>query len=219
MGVDPERFRPDPVARALVRERLSIAEGTVVLGYVGRLVPEKGVDLFLAAAAGISGVAVIVVGGGPDEDRLRRLSVELGITDRTHLVGSVPSTSVSEWLAALDVLVLPSLTTRGWSEQFGRVLVEAMACGVAVVGSDSGEIPSVIGDAGVVVEEGSAVGLQNALEMLLGNEYERRRLGEAGRVQALRSFTQDAVVGATLGFYEEVLEGIPAASTQGGGWA
>ena len=219
MGVDPERFRPDPVARALVRERLSIAEGTVVLGYVGRLVPEKGVDLFLAAAAGISGVAVIVVGGGPDEDRLRRLSVELGITDRTHLVGSVPSTSVSEWLAALDVLVLPSLTTRGWSEQFGRVLVEAMACGVAVVGSDSGEIPSVIGDAGVVVEEGSAVALQNALEMLLGNEYERRRLGEAGRVQALRSFTQDAVVGATLGFYEEVLEGIPAASTQGGGWA
>ena len=219
MGVDPERFRPDPVARALVRERLGIAEGTIVLGYVGRLVPEKGVDLLLAAAAGISGVAVVVVGGGRDEKRLRRLATALGVADRTHVVGSVPSTSVSEWLAALDVLVLPSLTTRGWSEQFGRVLVEAMACGAVVVGSDSGEIPSVIGDAGLVVEEGSAAALRDALERLLGNEYERRRLGGAGRAQALRSFTQDAVVGATLGFYEEVLEGIPAASTRGAGWA
>ena len=219
MGVDPERFRPDPGARARVRESLGIAEETGVLGYVGRLVPEKGIDFFLAAAAGVSGVAVIVVGGGPDEDRLRRLTAELGIADRTHLVGSVPSTSVPEWLAALDVLVLPSLTTRGWSEQFGRVLVEAMACGVAVVGSDSGEIPSVIGDAGVVVEEGSAAALREELERLLEDGYEKIRLGGAGRVRALGSFTQDLVVGATVGFYQEVLEGLPAVPSRGAGWA
>ena len=206
MGVDPERFRPDPVARARVRERLGIADGTVVLGYVGRLVPEKGVDLILAAAAEISGVALVVVGSGPDEDRLRRLSAELGIADRTHLVGSVPSTSVSEWLAALDILVLPSLTTRGWREQFGRVLVEAMACGLAVVGSDSGEIPSVIGDAGVVVEEGSAAELRAALKRLLEDGAERARLGEAARARVVGAFSQNAVVEATLTFHRRVVD-------------
>ena len=92
MGVDPERFRPDPVARAHVRERLSIAEGTVVLGYVGRLVPEKGVHLFLAAAARISGVAVIVVGEGPDEDRLRRLSVRCLMMISATTCDGIPAT-------------------------------------------------------------------------------------------------------------------------------
>ena len=137
--------------------------------------------------------------------------MEFGIADRTHLVGSVPSTSVAEWLAALDVLVLPSLTTRGWSEQFGRVLVEAMSCGVVVVGSDSGEIPAVIGDAGVVVEEGSAAAIRAALERLLEDGAERARLGEAARARVVGVFSQNAVVEATLTFHRRVVDAAGAA--------
>ena len=72
----------------------------------------------------------------------------------------MPSTEVPAVLRALDVLVLPSLTTPSWKEQFGRVLQEAMACAIPVVGSDSGEIPHVIGDAGLVTPEGDAAALR-----------------------------------------------------------
>lgn len=205
MGVDPERFRPDPEARARVRARMGIDPETPVVGFMGRLVPEKGVALLVEAVAGIPGAHLLVVGGGPEEAPLRARASALGAAARTHFAGSVPSAAAPEWLAALDVLALPSLTTPGWAEQFGRVLVEAMACAVPVVGSDSGEIPEVIGDGGLVVPEGSADALRAALAGLLGDAAERRRLGAAGRARVLARYTQDAVVDATLSFYREVV--------------
>jgi glycosyltransferase involved in cell wall biosynthesis len=111
------------------------------------------------------------------------------------------------WLAALDALALPSLATRGWAEQFGRVLVEAMACGVPVVASRSGEIPHVVGDAGVLVEEGDAGALRAALADLAADEVARRRLACAGRARVLQHFTQAGIASRTLDFYREILAG------------
>ena len=205
MGVDPKRFRPDPEARGRVRSRLGVASEVVVLGYVGRLVREKGVELLLAAVAGIPQVVVVLAGAGPDEARLRECATAHGVGSRVRWVGPLPSTSVPELLAALDLLVLPSLTTRTWSEQFGRILIEAMACGVAVVGSDSGEIPSVIGKAGMVVAEGAVAPLRAALVQLVADRTLRMRLGEQGRARVLDHYTQDAVVEETLAFYGRLL--------------
>jgi glycosyltransferase involved in cell wall biosynthesis len=110
-------------------------------------------------------------------------------------------------LGGFDVLVLPSRSTPSWVEQFGRVLVEAMACGVPVIGSSSGEIPHVIGDAGLVFPEGDVEALRGQLAMLAASPEERRRLGELGRQRALAAYTQARIAEATYRVYLEMLAG------------
>lgn len=204
MGVDPERYRPDPEARREARDRLAIPGDAPVVGFLGRLVREKGVHLLLEAAAGLPDVRVVVIGGGPEENPLRAHADGLGMSARVRFAGAIPSPLVPSSLVALDVLALPSLRTRGWAEQFGRALIEAMACGVPVVGADSGEIAEVIGDAGVVFPEGSVPALRDALARLLDDRAERERLARVGRERVLARFTQAAVVDRTLAFYAEV---------------
>jgi glycosyltransferase involved in cell wall biosynthesis len=148
---------------------------------------------------------VLVIGGGPEEAELRGCAESLGIGARTHWAGGVASAEMPEWLAALDVLVLPSRTTRGWAEQFGRVLVEAMACGVAVIGSNSGEIPSVIGDGGLVVQEGSLEELRATLAILSRDADALARWARLGRARALAEFSQRRVVEDTLAFHRRVV--------------
>ncbi len=206
-GVDPERFRPDSAARARARAALGIAEDRFLVGFGGRLVREKGVHLLVRAVADAPPVELVIAGDGPEEDRLRGLAWSLAAEDRVHFAGRLASTRMPEWLNALDALALPSLGTRGWAEQFGRILVEAMACGVPVVASRSGEIPHVVGEAGVLVAEGDAEALRRAIEALARDEMARRRLSCAGRERVLERFTQDRIAVDTLLFYGELLAG------------
>jgi glycosyltransferase involved in cell wall biosynthesis len=113
-----------------------------------------------------------------------------------------------------DVLVGPSRTTPRWKEQFGRMLVEAMACGVPVIGSTSGEIPNVIGDAGLVVPEGDGVALRTAIARLRDDARERRDLAERGRARVLALFTQQAVARRTHAVYQEMLAAYRARAVQ-----
>jgi glycosyltransferase involved in cell wall biosynthesis len=105
----------------------------------------------------------------------------------------------------LDALVLPSRTTPSWREQFGRVLVEAMSCEVPVVGSSSGEIPHVIGGAGLVFPEGNPPALANALRLLLHDERLRRELGRRGRARVLAHYTQAALARGYAAVYREMM--------------
>jgi glycosyltransferase involved in cell wall biosynthesis len=107
----------------------------------------------------------------------------------------------------LDVLVLPSRTRPNWQEQFGRVLIEAMACAVAVVGSDCGEIPAVIGDAGLTFKEGDASALQTQLQFLLDHPAERLRLAQAGRQRVLAHYTMTSIAQRTVTVYKRLLAG------------
>jgi glycosyltransferase involved in cell wall biosynthesis len=104
-----------------------------------------------------------------------------------------------------DVLVLPSRPRPNWTEQFGRVLTEAMASEVAVVGSNVGEIPHVIGNAGTVFPEGDAVALADVLNRLVSVPAVRRDLGARGRARVLSHFTQQHVAGATLAVYRKLV--------------
>jgi glycosyltransferase involved in cell wall biosynthesis len=108
-------------------------------------------------------------------------------------------------LNELDVLVLPSLTRSNWKEQFGRVLVEAMACEVPVVGSSSGEIPNVIGDAGLVFPEGDAQQLQQMFFTLMSDKNLRLELGQRGRARVLDCYTQERIAAHTHAIYLELL--------------
>jgi glycosyltransferase involved in cell wall biosynthesis len=107
-------------------------------------------------------------------------------------------------LRGLDVLVLPSVSRPNWTEQFGRILVEAMACGVPVIGSSSGEIPEVIGQAGLIFPEGDASALAAHLQRLAGDPTLRGELATSGRARALERYTHRAVAEATVDMYRQL---------------
>jgi glycosyltransferase involved in cell wall biosynthesis len=107
---------------------------------------------------------------------------------------------------AMNVIVLPSLTRKHWKEQFGRVLIEAMACAVPVIGSDSGEIPNVISDAGIIFPEGNADALRAQLGALMQDQSRCAELGKRGRARALANFTQTRVAEETYAVYREMME-------------
>ena len=222
-GVDPEIFKPSAVSETRVGEWQRGGAGDTAgsspphplthsptppfrIGYVGRLVEQKGIlDLLEAAAQLKAECALVLVGAGPLQTSIEARAGELGMRDRVELLGGVPSSRMPEILQSLNVLVLPSRTRPNWKEQFGRALVEAMACEVPVVGSDSGEIPNVIGDAGLIFPEGNVDALAAHLEALLGSPHLRRDLGGRGRARVLERFTQARIAEQTYRVYQEML--------------
>jgi glycosyltransferase involved in cell wall biosynthesis len=203
-GADPRRFAFDAGARARTRSLLGIADDAYVVGYGGRLLREKGVHLLVEAAERLSGLHVLVIGSGPERAALERRARAGRAADRVIFVGAAASTDMPAWISSIDALALPSLRTAGWVEQFGRILIEAMLCGVPVVGSTSGEIPRVIDTAGLVVAEGDVGALADALERLR-DPATRATFGALGRARALERFTQQRVARETIAFYERVL--------------
>jgi glycosyltransferase involved in cell wall biosynthesis len=101
----------------------------------------------------------------------------------------------------MDVMVVPSQTRLFWKEQFGHVLIEAMACEVPVIGSDSAEVPNVIGDAGLVCPEGDVATLRGALTRMATSPELRRQLGYAGRKRVLQLYTHDILAQKLIGFF------------------
>lgn len=179
-----------------------VRNGTAVVGYAGRIIAGKGLDTLVQAAALIPDMCLKIAGEGPWRPQLRALVASLGV--EMELLGPLPQDRVPNFLRSLDVLVLPSRTTPRWKEQWGRVLTEAMACGVPVVGSDSGEIPFVIGDAGLTFPEGSVESLASALRSILDDDSFRRSLIARGLSRA-QEFTWQRHAERTKAFYEKLL--------------
>lgn len=196
-GIDPHIFRPQAtgeVARAFT------------IGYAGRLEAHKGLSALTEALIGLEGDwRLVLVGRGPWGEMIDRRLEESGLIGRVIRRGQVPSEEMPAHLAEMDVLVLPSLTRSNWKEQFGRVLIEAMACQVAVIGSDSGEIPHVIGDAGLIFPEGDASALRERLATLRDDRQFRQTLAVKGRQRVLARYTQARIAAQTVAFYRQVL--------------
>ena len=195
-GTDTARFVPAPERSAR----------PFTIGYIGRMVEEKGVFVLLEAVAKLaSDWRLRLVGGGDALGALRARVAELGLEAHVTFVGQLPSTQVVAEYHKLDVLALPSLTRPNWKEQFGRVLVEAMACEIPVIGSDSGAIPDVIGDGGLVVREGDANALAQALDSLQADAHACAQFGKAGRARVLAHFTHAQIARETVAVYREML--------------
>jgi phosphatidyl-myo-inositol dimannoside synthase len=205
-GVDTALFRPDAAVRAATRSAVGWNDDLPVVGFVGRFVPQKGLEILLQALGRLRAPwRALFVGSGPMERKLREWAGPHG--NRVRIETGVGHADVPRWLNAMDVLCAPSQTTPHWREQFGRMLIEAFACGVPVIASDSGEIPYVVGNAGVVVAEGDRDAWARELERLLEDEPRRRDLSARGRQRAVATFDWPLVARQHLAFFEQLIDG------------
>jgi len=177
----------------------------LAIGFVGRLVPERVLDLLFRACVSLAGKwSITVVGTGPSQEELEALAERLGIAARVTWHGALPRPAIDEVWPRIDCAVFPSRTTPRWVETVGRAPLEAMAHGVAVVASDSGVLPEVVGEAGRVVAEEDVSALAEALYGLYADRAECERLGAAGRRRVLEEFADPAVARKTLDFWGRV---------------
>lgn len=208
-AVDPARFAASPSeSPPPVLAGNSLPMPGLVVGFVGRLVPEKGIRecVEAVAAARARGVtcSLVVIGDGPLLDEARARAEALSVP--AVFTGALPHDEVPSWYGRFDLVAVPSRTTPTWKEQFGRIVIEANAAGVPVVASGSGELPATVASTGggVVVPEGDARALADAIEMLLRDTDRRRALGAAGKAAVEQRFTPDAVGAELLRFLTEV---------------
>ncbi len=205
-GVDTDIFKK--ISFSDIRSDIGLKADKFIVGFMGRLVEEKGVLDLIRAAARVKGrenLLLLLIGSGPLGRKIIDLAAREELGHTLKLIDHVPSMEVPLYMNCFDCLVLPSRTRPNWKEQFGRVLIEAMACEIPVIGSSSGEIPRVISDAGMVFEEGDINELANRIELLLRDKELRASLGKKGRERVLASYTQKKIARDTYGVYEELM--------------
>lgn len=197
-GVDLEAFRPAKRSRG----------EPFTIGYIGRLIRPKGVHLLVDALAQIKSEnwRLLIVGDGEQRPLIEQKLVEYGMLDRCQFAGAVPYDETPQYFQKIDVLVMPTKTTRNFREQFGRVLIEAMACRVPVIGSTCGAIPEVIGDAGLVVPENDATALARALRRVIRDKNLQKTMAAAGRRRVEENFTWECVAEQIFSIYQYVLK-------------
>ncbi len=212
-AVDDSIFHP--MDREACRNEIG-AQGFVV-GYAGRLIEAKGLmDLVDAVQLCPPEVRLLLVGSGPYQPDLERRISELGIGNRVRFLPNQSPAELAKIMNALDAFVLPSRTTPNWKEQFGRVIIEAHACGTPVIGSNSGAIPDVIGHGGIVVPERDPAALANAIQQLLADPQKSRQLGEAGRQGVMSSSTWEQVARQMRDIYRRVAKNTSPIEAQKG---
>jgi glycosyltransferase involved in cell wall biosynthesis len=201
MGLNPDPY-VNPQGNS-IRDELHIPADTPLIGFVGRLIPEKGVLLLLEALLNLKNLRwrILILGSGPLENEISGKWQTL-FGDRLIYRKAVPHLEVPAYMRAMDMLVLPSIATAAWKEQFGLVLAEAMLAGVPCIGSSCGAIPEVIGPGGVVFGENNGGELARALEQLLADAGRRKLLAREAQKFALQRYTHAAVAEAYLRQFE-----------------
>lgn len=214
LGVDTAHFTPPTSPPA----------GPFTVGFVGRLEPHKGVELLLELLARID-CRLLLVGDGSSRAAIERSARARGLASRVELAGWVSHAELPRQLHRMHVLVLPSVEVVQrhvvpwigvtWREQFGRVLCEAMACGVPVVGSELGEIPRVIGPAGATFAPGDLDGLVRALAPIRSDPAVAARLGREGAQRARDLYSWDSIAESYVDAWSQARRSV--ASAVGGG--
>jgi glycosyltransferase involved in cell wall biosynthesis len=207
-GLDPEVSKPWPTEE--LRARLGIPPEAFVVGFMGRFTPEKGPMDVIEACHALqrdgADVYLLMIGAGPQDAELRARAESLP-SGRAIFTGVVPhGRPAAEHLSCMDACVVPSRTTASWKEQFGRAIIEAMACGAPVVGSDSGNVGVLVEETGggLVFPEGDVRALRDALRQLKADRGLARRLGEEGREYVTREYTFRKLAERTVAVFRQV---------------
>ena len=204
LAVDTGAFAPRPrEENKEFRRRLNLPGP--IIGFVGRLVPGKGLRVLMQALEGLNPSiewSLLILGSGPMEREIQKWTVARGWPDRVRIV-LVRHDEVGDYLRAMDLLVAPSQTMPNWREQFGRMLVEAFACGVPVIASDSGEIPHVIGNAGSIVPERDVRQWSDEISRYLRDAELRRMMAAAGVARA-KLFSVEELARSHKEYFREI---------------
>ena len=202
-GVNVDEYTPRAPHR-MDGEDLTIA-------FVGRMLPAKGLSILAQALAKVRNEnwKLLVIGDGEEREPFAERLSELNLMERTQFMGAIKYDEMPRLFQQMDLLVLPTQTTKRVREQFGRVIIEAMASGVPVIGSTCGAIPEVVGEAGLVVPEGDPDALAAAIQRLLADENLRRQLARAGRERVERHYSWEEVASQMYELFRDVLR--PAA--------
>jgi glycosyltransferase involved in cell wall biosynthesis len=212
LGVDEVLFSPS--SQPELAQELGIQSNQFIIGFVGRFVEEKGILTLIEAVSHLENLPwkLLLLGRGNLQETILKLAKQAGIEDKIILIESVPHAHVFRYINLMNTLVLPSettyktktLTAVGWKEQFGHVLIEAMTCKVPVIGSDSGEIPHVIGDSGLIFPEGNAEALRDCLLKLMQNRDLAQNLASKGYERGMTKYTNQALAKELLDFYHSL---------------
>jgi glycosyltransferase involved in cell wall biosynthesis len=203
-AVDTDLFRP--MDRMECKSGLGFSGFTA--GYVGRLVERKGLmDMVDALPFCPNDVTMVFAGAGEHRIELEQRARDLGKSDQVRFLPARRLEELPQVMNALDALILPSWTVPSWKEQFGRVIIEAQACETPVIGSDSGAIPEVIGEGGLVIPERNPAALASAIQELKANPGRMGEMGRAGRRQVMEKFTWRKVAEQMRDIYLRCLEG------------
>jgi len=174
-----------------------------IYGYIGRLTREKGLLTLLEASYILKNdksinkedFKILIVGDGYLKNEMNMFISKRGLEDIVIIHPSVPHNSVSEYLNCIDTFILPSMTTTRWKEQFGRVIIESLSCGVPVIGSDSGAIPELISDTGggIIFPQGNAEVLSEKMSQIMNNHDLRFQVIEKGERSVRERYSIKAV--------------------------
>ncbi|TYQ26950.1 glycosyltransferase family 4 protein [Pseudanabaena sp. UWO311] len=196
-SVDPLIYQPQIESNTSLKTELQASASEVLIGYMGRIVEEKGLKTLLYALKTIINLSwrLIVVGSGNYMSTFDAIAQECKISDRITHLGFIPHQNAPQYLSAFDILVLPSETRKNWKEQFGRVTIEAIACGTPVIGSDSGEIPNLINKTGggLTFPETQADVLANRITQLIEDIDLRHELAAKGRSVVLNEYSNQVI--------------------------
>ena len=188
-----------------MKEELKLRRFTI--GFVGRLVKEKGIIDLLKAAAGLEDdTSLLIVGNGPLEREIKKFARKFNMKGRLIIKSGCQREEVPQYLSAMDLLVVPSLSTRHWKEQFGRIIIEAWGCLVPVIGSSSGHIPGLIGPAGLVFEEGDILDMRYKIKQVKKNIRLRLQLIERGKIRLKDNYTWEKVAEKIYKSYQSLYE-------------
>ena len=195
-GIDTDIYASSDQAKEL-KNKLRATENEVIIGYLGRIVAEKGLKTLLQALHQIPELPwrLVMVGTGEYETEFKQIAHKLQLDSRINYLGYIPHTEAPLYLSAFDLLVLPSETQNNWKEQFGRVIIESMACNTPVLGSDSGEIPHLIKSTsgGLTFPEAQPQALAKQLSKLIMNPNLRLSLGKQGRQAVVQNYTNSSL--------------------------
>ena len=208
MGVDPNFFSPRERKITAQVEAFEVSDRPFNIGYLGRLAHSKGIDLIFAAVRELrqrgANVCITLCGSGADEAALKQEAETQQVADLVIWRGAVRHEQAPKELGAFDVLVLPSRTVPGWKEQFGHVLIEAMAMGIPVVGSSSGEIPNVIGRSDLVFPEEDALGLTVILERLIHDSEWYQQVSQYGIDRVSQHYSHERIAKRLINLWHSI---------------
>jgi glycosyltransferase involved in cell wall biosynthesis len=202
LGVDTEVFSKKDVSS--LKEKLGLRD--FVVGFMGKITRQKGILNLIKAVSDIKGkIQLLIIGNGDLKEEVRHLIKISGLEKRSIILDAILHSQVPHYLNYMDALVFPSISLPNVREQFGRVIIEAMACEVPVIGSDSGEIPATIGKAGLIFKEGDIADLKEKIEALIKNQSLRVMLAGKGRKRVLDKFSWKVIAKKQHQVYTELM--------------